>query len=87
MSRFATDRHTASWTAICPGNHESRGKREPRRRRNGNPRLRAALIEGASADAAIRTRDFYLRVKRRRGHMRAIATVAHSILIATYHIL
>jgi transposase len=52
--------------------------------------LRAALIEGANA--AIRTRDTYLRVqyeqvKRRRGHKRAIVAVAHSILIASYHIL
>jgi transposase len=55
MSRFATDRHAASWTAICPGNHECAGKRKSGRARNGNPHLRAALIEGANA--AIRTRD------------------------------
>jgi transposase len=90
MSRFATDRHAASWTAICPGNHESAGKRKSGRARNGNPHLRAALVEGANA--AIRTRDTYLRaqyeqVKRRRGHKRAIVAVAHSILIASYHIL
>jgi transposase len=90
MTRFATDRHAASWTAICPGNHESAGKRKSGRARNGNPHLRAALIEGANA--AIRTRDTYLRaqyerVKRRRGHKRAIVAVAHSILIASYHIL
>jgi transposase len=90
MSRFATDRHAASWTAICPGNHESAGKRKSGRPRNGNPHLRAALIEGANA--AIRTKDTYLRaqyehVKRRRGHKRAIVAVAHSILIASYHIL
>ena len=27
MSRFPTDRHAASWAAICPGNNESAGKR------------------------------------------------------------
>jgi transposase len=56
----------------------------------GNPYLRAALIE--SANAAARSRDTYLRaqfeqVKRRRGHKKAIVAVAHSILIASYHIL
>lgn len=90
MSRFPTDRHAASWTAICPGNHESAGKRKSGRARNGNSHLRTALIE--SANAAIRTKDTYLRaqyeqVKRRRGHKRAIVAVAHSILIASYHIL
>ena len=45
-----------------------------------------------SANAAARTKNIYLRaqyeqIKRRRGHKKAIAAVAHSILIAAYHIL
>ncbi|HXZ85564.1 MAG TPA: IS110 family transposase, partial [Myxococcota bacterium] len=59
MSRFPTDRHAASWTAICPGNDESAGKRRSGRTRKGNPHLRAALIE--AANAAARTKDTYLR--------------------------
>jgi hypothetical protein len=48
------------------------------------------LIE--SANAAARTKNTYLRaqyeqIKRRRGHKKAIAAVAHSILIAAYHVL
>jgi transposase len=90
MSRFPSDRHAASWTAICPGNNESAGKRKTGRTRKGNQHLRAALIE--SANAAIRKRDTYLRaqyeqIKRRRGHKKAITAVAHSILIACYHVL
>jgi transposase len=90
MSRFPSDRHAASWAAICPGNNESAGKRKTGRTRKGNPHLRAALIE--SANAAIRTRNTYLRaqydqIKRRRGHKKAITAVAHSILIASYHVL
>jgi transposase len=27
MSRFSSDRHAASWAALCPGNDESAGKR------------------------------------------------------------
>ena len=90
MSRFATDRHAASWAAICPGNDESAGKRRSGRIRKANNHLRTALIE--SANAAIRKRNTYLRaqydqIKRRRGHKRAIVAVAHSILIAAFHIL
>ena len=90
MSRFATDRHAASWVSICPGNDESAGKRRSGRTRRGNPHLRAALVE--SANAAARSKNTYLRaqyeqVKRRRGHKKAIVAVAHSILIAAYHIL
>jgi hypothetical protein len=61
-----------------------------RTHRKGNPYLRAAPIE--SANAAARSKNTYLRaqyeqLKRRRGHKKAIVAVAHSILIASYHIL
>jgi transposase len=90
MTRFASDRHAASWAAICSGNDESAGKRRSGKTRKGNPYLRAALIE--CANAAARTKNTYLRaqyeqIKRRRGHKKAIVAVAHSILIASYHIL
>jgi transposase len=90
MDRFASDWHAASWAGICPGNNESAGKRRSGRPRNGNPYLRVALTE--SANAAVRTKNTNLRaqyeqVKRRRGHKKAIIAVAHSILIASYHIL
>jgi transposase len=90
MTRFPTDRHAASWAALCPGNNESAGKRRSGKTRKGNPYLRTALVE--SANAAARSKNTYLRaqyeqVKRRRGHNKAIIAVAHSILIAAYHIL
>jgi len=90
MDRFATDRHAASWAGICPANNESAGQRRSGRPRQGNPYLRVALTE--CANAAVRTKNTYLRaqyeqVKRRRGHKKAIIAVAHSILIASYHIL
>jgi transposase len=48
------------------------------------------LIE--SAQAATRSKDTYLRaqyerIKRRHGHNKAIVAVAHSILIAAYHVI
>jgi transposase len=90
MSRFASDRHAASWAKVCPGNNESAGKRRSGKNSKGNPHLRAALVE--AANAAARTKNTYLRaqyeqVKRRHGHKKAIGAVAHSILIASYHIL
>jgi transposase len=90
MSRFPTHRHAASWAKLCPGNHESAGKRRSGRTGKGNRHLRAALIE--AAQAAARTKDTYLRaqyeqIKRRHGHNKAIVAVAHSILTAAYYIL
>lgn len=90
MGRFASDRHAASWAGICPGNNESAGKRRSGKTRKANPYLRTALVE--AANAAARTKNTYLRaqyeqIKRRHGHKKAIVAVAHSILIAGYHIL
>ncbi len=91
MSRFPSDRHAASWAAICPGHDESAGKRRSGKTRKGNRWLRTALIEAANS-AAGRTRGTYLnaqylRLKSRRGHAKAIVAVAHSILVSAYHVL
>jgi transposase len=91
MSRFPSDRHAASWAAICPGHDESAGKRRSGKTRKGNRWLRTALIEAANS-AAGRTRGTYLnaqylRLKSRRGHAKAIVAVGHSILVSAYHVL
>jgi len=90
MSRFPSSAHLASWAGICPGNNESGGKRKSGRTRKGSPWLRAALIQ--AAHAASRSKGTYLcsqyhRIASRRGKKRALVAVAHSILVAVYHIL
>jgi len=47
MSRFASDRHLASWAGLCPGNEESAGKRKRSRTRPGNRWIRRAFAEAA----------------------------------------
>jgi len=89
MSAFPTAKHLASWAGVCPGNDESAGKRRSGRTRKGSKWLRANLIE---ATAASRTKDTYLqaqyqRLRARRGHARATTAVAHSMLVAVWHIL
>ena len=90
MTRFPTDRHLASWAALCPGNHESAGKRQSGKTRKGNRWLRTALVEAATG--AGRSRNTYLsaqyhRLAARRGKKKAAVAVAHSILIDAYHLL
>lgn len=80
----------ASWACLCPGNHESAGKRKSGRRRKGQKWLVTALVEAAWA--ASRSKDTYLaaqfhRLRVRRGAKRAAVAVAHSILVIIYHIL
>ena len=90
MRRFPTAAQAASWSGICPGNHESAGKRRNGRTRKGNAWLRSTLVE--SARAAVRNRGCYLSAQyhalaRRRGDKKAIVAVGHSILVAAWHIL
>ena len=90
MSRFPSANHLASWAGLCPGNNESAGKRKSGKTRKGDQWLRRALVEVAWA--ASRTKETYLssqyhRLVARRGKKKAVVAVAHSILVAIYHIL
>lgn len=90
MSRFPTAGHLASWAGMCPGNHESGGKRLSGKTRKGNPWLRQALVE--SAHAAKKVKGSYLaaqhrRLTARRGSNVATVAVAHTILVTAYYIL
>jgi transposase len=93
MSRFPTAAHLASWAGLCPGNHESAGKRRSGRARKGNAALRSALCEAAWC--AARTRDTYLSAQFRRfcrrfgkkGEGKAIFAVAHTMLVIIWHVL
>lgn len=90
MTQFPTAGNAASWTGICPGNHQSAGKRRHARTPKGNRWLRSTLVE--CARGAVRKRDSYLaaqyrRLAKRRGDKKAIVAVAHSILVAAWHIL
>ena len=49
VSRLPSARHLASWARMCPGNHESAGKRTSGRTRKGSPWLRGALVDAAHA--------------------------------------
>jgi transposase len=55
MGRFPTAAHLASWAGLCPGHHESAGKRRSGKARKGDAALRVALCEAAWS--AARTRD------------------------------
>jgi len=90
MSVFVDAAHLSSWAAICPGSHESAGKRRSGRTRKGNVHLKTALV--MAAKAAGKTRGTYLadkyhRLKGRRGALRAAVAIGHKILEAAYHML
>ena len=90
MSPFPTAAHFASWARLCPGNHESAGKRRPTTTGKGATWLRATLQEVAWA--AVKTkksyyRALYYRLKARGGPKKAIVAVQHAMLVALWHML
>jgi transposase len=91
MAWFRTAGHLASWAGVCPGHHESAGKRKSGKTRHGNRWLGAAL--GTAAMAASRTKDKtylgarYHRLVPRLGKKKAIVAVEHSMLTAVWHML
>ena len=88
MSRFPTAAHLASWARVCPGNHESAGKRKSASTGKGNGWLRDALSQVAWAAARTKGgyyRALYYRMKARGGSKKAIVAVQHAILVAIWH--
>ena len=90
MQQFPTAAQLASWAGVCPGNHESAGKRLSGKTRKGNPWLRCLLVQAAHS-AAHQKRSYLAeqsrRIAKRRGAKRAAIAVAHSILVIIYHLL
>ena len=90
MSRFPTAGHLCSWAAMCPGHNESAGKRRSGKTRKGNRYLRGTLIQAGlgaihSKGTALQAR--YHRVKRHRGHKKAVVAVGHQILEIAYYVM
>jgi transposase len=90
MGRFPSAGHLASWAGMCPGSHESAGKRQSGKTRKGSPWLRVTLTEAAYA--AGRTKDTYVgeryrRLIARKGKKKAAIAVGRTILELCYQLL
>lgn len=90
MSVFETPGRLASWAGVCPGSNESAGRVKSAHILPGNKYLKGAL--GIAAMSAARSKDTYLsaryrRIAARRGPMRAVVALEHSILSASWHLM
>jgi transposase len=93
---FAAGAHLASWAGLCPGNHESAGKRKHGKPRKGNTHLQSLLVECAWAATHTngRLKARYHRLVLRFGgyrnpaaKKRAIVAIAHTLAVIIWHVL
>jgi transposase len=90
MSRFHSAAHLAAWAGLAPSVHESAGKSWSMGSRKGNKWLASMLVEAASSASRMKTNYLgaqYRHLAPRRGGRRALVAVAHSMLVAAFHML
>ena len=90
MRQFPDAQHLASWAGLCPGSHESAGKRKSGKIRKGSLWLRRCLCQAAWAVSTKRNNylsALYRRLAARRGSKRATIAVAHNLLVIAYYLL
>lgn len=89
MSRFPTAGHLVSWAKLCPRTIQSGPVQRSGKAGKGNPYLKGAL--GEAATAAAKTNTFlgerYRRIVKRRGKLKALVAVARSILVIIWNLL
>lgn len=91
MSVFDDENHLASWAGLTPANNESANKKKSTRCSKAGQYLKPILIQCALAALKSKKDPYYAikyqRIKKRRGHKKAIIAIARMMLIAIYHII
>jgi len=90
MSRFPDASHLCNWAGICPGNNKSGTKQKSGKTKYANKTLKSTLTQCAQAVKKNKKSFFHAQYHRlvvRLGKNRATVAVAHSLLIAIYHVL
>lgn len=89
MSMFHSSKHICSWAGLTPQNNESAGKKKSVRVSRAGVYLKPLLVQCANAAIKDKKNPYfrikYDRIKKRRGHKRAILAIARMLLTCLYH--
>lgn len=89
MAQFPSAAHLASWAGLVPGINQSAARRGSTRCRAGNKHLQSAMVD--AAHSAAHTKNTYPAAQfarlRHHGVNKAAVAVAHSLLVAAWHVL
>ena len=91
MEQFETDKQLACWAGLSPANNESANKKKSVKISKAGSYIKPLLVQCALAAIKSNSEPYYRikyeRIKKRRGHKKAIIAIARMMLIAIYHIL
>jgi len=90
IKRFPEDKNLASRAGLAPSVYQSGGKNLTGRTRKGSKWLRKTMFQvamAASRNKKSELREFYLRIKAKKGHKVAIVALARKILCIIHHLL
>jgi len=91
MEAFPSAKHLCSWAGLTPTNNESAGKKKSVRVSKAGCYIKPLLVQCSTAvvksEKHPEIRNRYLRIKKRRGHKKAIIAIARMLLTALYNML
>ena len=91
MTVFESSKHLISWAGLSPANNESAGKKKSVRISKAGQFLKPLLVQCALAAVKSKKEPYfaikYNRIKKRRGHKKAIIAIARMILTCIYHMM
>lgn len=91
MTLFDSAGKLCSWAGLVPANNESAGKKYSTRISKGGRYLKPFLVQIANAvvksDKHPEFKNKYLKLKKRRGHRKAIIAICRRLLVAIYQVL
>ena len=89
MNIFDDAKHLCSWCGLAPANNESAGKKKSVRISKAGDYLKPMMVQCALAAIKNKKEPYfaikYSRIKKHRGHKKAIIAIARMMMICIYH--
>ena len=89
MDIFDDAKHLCSWCGLSPANNESAGKKKSVRIAKAGAYLKPMMVQCALAAIKSKKQPYfaikYGRIKKRRGHKKAIIAIARMMMVCIYH--
>ena len=91
MKIFDDDKHLCSWCGLTPSNNESAGKKKSVRIAKAGAYLKPMMVQCALAAIKSKKQPYfaikYGRIRKRRGHKKAIIAIARMMMMCMYHMI